>query len=60
MQAADLMFRTGSTTSIEASHPIARCWRDIHAVGQHVNLMPEFYTLGGRVFLGLDPGPRLA
>jgi indole-3-acetate monooxygenase len=60
MQAVDLMFRAGSTTSIEASHLIGRCWRDVHAVGQHVNLMPEFYTLAGRVFLGLDPGPRLS
>lgn len=59
-QAMDLMYRAGGTTSIEHDHRLARCWRDVHAVGQTMPLHPEHYLLGGRVFLGLDPGPRLA
>jgi alkylation response protein AidB-like acyl-CoA dehydrogenase len=59
MQATDLMYRAGGTTSIEHSHVIARCWRDIHVVGQNFTVLPEFYQLAGRLFLGLDPGPRL-
>jgi alkylation response protein AidB-like acyl-CoA dehydrogenase len=60
MQAMDLMYRAGGTTSIEHSHRLARCWRDVHVVGQTFQVLPEYYLLAGRVFLGLDPGPRLA
>ena len=28
-------------------------------VGQTVTLAPEWYPIGGRVYLGIDPGPRL-
>jgi alkylation response protein AidB-like acyl-CoA dehydrogenase len=59
VQAVDLMYRAGGTTSLERSHQLARCWRDVHAVGQSASLHPEWYALTGRVFLGLDPGPRL-
>jgi hypothetical protein len=24
-----------------------------------VTIMPEWYPIGGRVYLGMDPGPRL-
>ena len=54
------MFRAGGTTSIEKSHRLARCWRDVHVVGQHTNVHPDYYAVGGRAFLGLDPGPRLS
>ncbi|HYY88677.1 MAG TPA: acyl-CoA dehydrogenase family protein [Chloroflexota bacterium] len=60
LQATDLMYRIGGTTSIRYTHPLARCWRDAHAVGQTASISPEWYSLTGRVFLGLDPGPRLA
>jgi len=59
MQAADLMYRAGGTTSIERDHLLARCWRDIHAVGQNTTVLPEHYQNAGRVFLGLDPGARI-
>jgi len=60
MQAMDLMWRAGGTTAIERDHRLARCWRDVHVVGQHANVLPEYYPIGGRVFLGLDPGPKLS
>ena len=34
---------------------LAECWRDLHTVA----LAPEWYPIGGRVYLGRDPGPRL-
>jgi hypothetical protein len=55
----DLMYRAGGTTSNQRTHHLARCWRDIHVVGQAASIMPEWYPLTGRAFLGLDPGPRL-
>jgi indole-3-acetate monooxygenase len=60
MQAMDLMYRAGGTTSIERGQRLARCWRDVHVVGQTFQVLPEYYMVGGRVFLGLDPGPKLA
>ncbi|HZR97494.1 MAG TPA: acyl-CoA dehydrogenase family protein [Chloroflexota bacterium] len=60
IQAMDLAYRAGGSTSIERNHPLARCWRDVHAVAQNVVVGPEYYALAGRVLLGLDGGPKLA
>ncbi|HEY7067248.1 MAG TPA: acyl-CoA dehydrogenase family protein [Chloroflexota bacterium] len=59
IQAMDLAYRAGGSTSIERDHPLARCWRDVHAVAQNVVVGPEYYALAGRALLGLDPGPKL-
>jgi indole-3-acetate monooxygenase len=59
-QAMDLMYRAGGTTSSQQSHPLGRCWRDLATVGQAAALMPDWYSLAGRVLLGLEPNPRLA
>jgi alkylation response protein AidB-like acyl-CoA dehydrogenase len=58
-EAMDLVFRQGGSTSYRHQSRLAECWRDLQVVGQAVTLMPEWYPMGGRVFLGLDPGPRL-
>lgn len=58
-QAMDLMYRAGGTTSSKRTHQLARCWRDLHVVGQAGSIAPDWYPLVGRAFLGLDPGPRL-
>ena len=58
-QAMDLMHRAVGTTSSKRTHQLARCWRDLHVVGQAASVAPDWYPLTGRVFLGLDPGPRL-
>jgi alkylation response protein AidB-like acyl-CoA dehydrogenase len=57
--AMDLMYRAGGSTSFQYQSRLAECWRDLHTVGQTVTLAPEWYPIGGRVLLGLDPGPRL-
>jgi alkylation response protein AidB-like acyl-CoA dehydrogenase len=57
--AMDLMYRHGGSTSYRRESRLAECWRDLQVVGQAVTLMPEWYPMGGRVFLGLDPGSRL-
>src|SRR5262245_10921426 len=58
-QAMDLMYRHGGSTSFERTSRLAECWRDLHVVAQAVTLAPEWYPIGGRVLLGIDPGPRL-
>ena len=58
-QAMDLVYHHGGSTSFKRESRLAECWRDLHTVGQTVTLAPEWYPIGGRVYLGLDPGPRL-
>jgi alkylation response protein AidB-like acyl-CoA dehydrogenase len=58
-EAMNLAYRQGGSTSYRRESRLAECWRDLHVVGQAVTLMPEWYPMGGRVFLRMDPGPRL-
>jgi alkylation response protein AidB-like acyl-CoA dehydrogenase len=58
-EAMDLMYRHGGSTSFRCDSRLAECWRDLHVVGQTVTIAPEWYPLGGKVYLGMDPGVRL-
>ena len=58
-QAMDLVYRLGGSTSFKRDSRLAECWRDLHTVGQTVTIAPEWYPIGGRVYLGTDPGSRL-
>jgi len=58
-QAMDLVYRHGGSTSFQRQSRLAECWRDLHVVGQTVTIAPEWYPIGGRVYLGMDPGSRL-
>jgi alkylation response protein AidB-like acyl-CoA dehydrogenase len=58
-EAMDLVYRHGGSTSFKRESRLAECWRDLHTVGQTVTLAPEWYPIGGRVYLGMDPGPRM-
>jgi alkylation response protein AidB-like acyl-CoA dehydrogenase len=57
--AMDMMYRLGGSTSFKRESRLAECWRDLHVVGQVANIAPEWYPLGGRVLMGMDPGPRI-
>jgi alkylation response protein AidB-like acyl-CoA dehydrogenase len=58
-EAMDLMYRHGGSTSFKRESRLAECWRDLHVVGQTVTIAPEWYPIGGRVYLGMDPGSRM-
>ena len=58
-QAMDLVYRHGGSTSFKRESRLAECWRDLHVVGQTVTVGPEWYPIGGRALLGMDPGSRL-
>jgi len=58
-EAMDLVYRHGGSTSFQRASRLAECWRDLHTVGQTVTIAPEWYPIGGRVYLGMDPGQRL-
>ena len=59
-EAMDLVYRHGGSTSFKRESRLAECWRDLHVVGQTVTIAPEWYPIGGRVYLGMDPGPASA
>ena len=58
-QAMDMVYHFSGTTGFKRGTRMAECWRDLHTVGQTGMVAPEWYPMGGRAFLGMDPGPRL-
>jgi alkylation response protein AidB-like acyl-CoA dehydrogenase len=55
-QVADMLYRAGGSSSLYEGCRFARCWRDAHAVVQHLGLSAANYETAGRVMLGMDPG----
>jgi indole-3-acetate monooxygenase len=58
-RAVDLVYDAAGITSLNTTRPIERCWRDVHAVTQHVTLNTARYEIAGRVLFGLPPGSPL-
>lgn len=56
VEAVDLMYKTGSGTSLYAAHPLDRYFRDIHTASQHFVVSSKIAEAAGRVRLGLKPG----
>jgi alkylation response protein AidB-like acyl-CoA dehydrogenase len=54
-QAVDLVYLTGGATSLYATCPIERAFRDVHAITQHIGVHPRVLETTGRVFFGLEP-----
>ena len=49
------LYEAAGTAMSDADHPLARCFRDAHVVGQHLMVSPHAIDDAGRVLLGLDP-----
>ncbi len=56
VQAVTLMYQAGGGSSLYASHPLDRHFRDIHTLNQHVVVSQKTYQSAGRMLLGLEPG----
>ncbi|HSL57296.1 MAG TPA: acyl-CoA dehydrogenase family protein [Acidimicrobiales bacterium] len=52
--ATDLAYHAGGGSSVFASSPLQRCFRDVHTATQHVMVGPRTYETVGRLALGLD------
>lgn len=53
-RATDLMYNAGGGTSVYATSPLQRCFRDVHAATQHAMVAPSTLELTGRLLLGLE------
>ncbi len=58
-RAVDLVYDAAGITSLNTTQPIERCWRDVHAVTQHITLNTARYEVAGRVLFGLPSGSLL-
>lgn len=54
VQAADLMYVAGGASSIYASCPLERAFRDVHILTQHIGVHPRVMHTTGRVLFGLE------
>jgi indole-3-acetate monooxygenase len=54
VQAVDLIYLTGGATSLYATCPIERAFRDVHAVTQHIGVHPRILETAGRLLFGLE------
>jgi len=50
----DLMYNAGGGTSVYASNPLQRCFRDVHVATQHMMVAQATYELTGRILLGME------
>jgi alkylation response protein AidB-like acyl-CoA dehydrogenase len=55
--AADLMYSAGGGSSVHATSPLQRCFRDAHVATQHIAVNPTVYENAGRLFLFDGPEP---
>jgi alkylation response protein AidB-like acyl-CoA dehydrogenase len=59
-QAVDLVYLAGGATSLYATCPIERAFRDVHAITQHIGVHPRILETAGRVLFGLEPDVPLS
>jgi indole-3-acetate monooxygenase len=59
VQAVDLLYIGAGATSLYASSPLERAFRDVHAMTLHIGVHPRVMETTGRVLFGLEPDTPL-
>jgi alkylation response protein AidB-like acyl-CoA dehydrogenase len=59
VRAVDLMYVGGGASSLYASCPLERAFRDVHAMTQHIGVHPRVMQSTGRVLFGLESDTAL-
>jgi alkylation response protein AidB-like acyl-CoA dehydrogenase len=55
-ETVQIVYELGGGTSLYESSGIQRCFRDVHAAVQHIQVQSGNFESAGRVLLGLEPG----
>jgi alkylation response protein AidB-like acyl-CoA dehydrogenase len=53
VQVVDIVYNAAGASAVYESHPIQRCFQDIHVISQHIQGRLSIYELVGRHWLGL-------
>lgn len=56
VEAVDLMYQAAGGSSVYATNPLDRLFRDAHTVNQHITNSPKTFEIAGQMLLGVDPG----
>lgn len=56
VEAVDLMYQAAGGSSVYATNPLDRLFRDAHTVHQHITSSPKVFEVAGQMLLGLEPG----
>jgi alkylation response protein AidB-like acyl-CoA dehydrogenase len=55
-EVVERMYHLAGSSPVYAGHPLDRCFRDIHAVGQHLAVSPVWWEKTGQAYFGLGLG----
>ncbi len=56
-RAATLLFEAGGSAALDAASPLARAWRDVHALAKHAAVSPLGYERAAAGLLATDADP---